>query len=82
MSSEGVDGRKFWGAEGAGEAKYEVSHVVGKGSYGVVWCAAAALRPSLVPALPWCPGLTPLQRRAEPPDRGEGGDQAHRPRAG
>ena len=35
--AERIDGRQFWGGEGAGEAKYEVSHVVGKGSYGVVW---------------------------------------------
>jgi len=28
---------EFFAAEGSGEAKYEVSHVVGKGSYGIVW---------------------------------------------
>jgi serine/threonine protein kinase len=32
-------GSKFFGAEAVGEAKYEVSHVIGKGSYGTV-CAA------------------------------------------
>ena len=32
-------GSKFFGAESVGEAKYEVSHVIGKGSYGTV-CAA------------------------------------------
>jgi len=39
--SEAMRGRDFFGAEGGGEAKYEVSHVVGKGSYGIVWCAPA-----------------------------------------
>ena len=36
--SEAIRGRDFFGAEGGGETKYEVSHVVGKGSYGIVWC--------------------------------------------
>jgi hypothetical protein len=29
-------GSKFFGGEAPGEAKYEVSHVIGKGSYGTV----------------------------------------------
>ena len=36
--SEAIRGSDFFGAEGGGESKYEVSHVVGKGSYGIVWC--------------------------------------------
>ena len=32
-----MSGSDFFGVEGGGEAKYEVSHVVGKGSYGIVW---------------------------------------------
>ena len=33
---------QFFGEEREGEAKYEVSHVIGKGSYGTVWCARPA----------------------------------------
>ena len=48
--AERIDGRQFWGGEGAGEAKYEVSHVVGKGSYGVVWWEHFLTVPTLGPA--------------------------------
>ena len=30
--------RSFWDEEAVGESKYEVQNIVGKGSYGVVWC--------------------------------------------
>ena len=40
-------GSKFFGGEAPGEAKYEVSHVIGKGSYGTVaWCVPRATPPS------------------------------------
>jgi serine/threonine protein kinase len=42
MDRADAGGRGFFGAEGAGESKYAVSHVVGKGSYGVVWCVTPA----------------------------------------
>lgn len=36
-------GSKFFGGEAPGEAKYEVSHVIGKGSYGTVVVRASCL---------------------------------------
>ena len=50
MSSEAMRGSEFFGAEGGGEVKYEVSHVVGKGSYGIVWCEPHALALASLPA--------------------------------
>ena len=47
--SEAIRGSDFFGAEGGGETKYEVSHVVGKGSYGLVWCELQ--RPSCARAM-------------------------------
>ena len=80
--AERIDGRQFWGGEGAGEAKYEVSHVVGKGSYGVVWWEHfLTVARSALPHAHLNPSAR-LQRCAEPLYPGESRDQAYRPRPG
>ena len=62
-------GSKFFGGEAPGEAKYEVSHVIVKGSYGtVVVRAARATSPhALRPGALSCARTAPPTRGTSPP---------------
>ena len=48
-SKSGKGGKKlptaYSKADAFGGSKYEVSHIVGKGAYGVVWCDLSHMRP-------------------------------------
>ena len=45
---ESVDGREFFASESTAEAKYAVSQVIGKGSYGIVWYVKSRSRRPLL----------------------------------